>query len=79
MEMKRITGYQALWRPQENKGHFWLTYFDGDRGRTIDLDSESFQIILDLLNTDNPIFGDHTTASVAVHSESNEIKAGAWA
>jgi hypothetical protein len=56
MEMKRITSYQALWRPQENKGHFWLTYFDGDRGRTIDLDSESFQILLDLLNTDNPIF-----------------------
>jgi len=79
MEMKRITSYQALWRPQENKGHFWLTYFDGDRGRTIDLDSESFQILLDLLNTDNPIFGDHATASVAVHSESNEIRVGAWA
>lgn len=79
MQMKRITSYQALWRPLENKGHFWFTYFDGERERTIDLDAESFQILLDLLNTEQPIFGDHTTGSVAVHSESNEIRVGAWA
>ena len=79
MEMKRITSYQALWRPQDNKGHFWFTYFDGERERTIDLDPESFRILLEILNTDKPIFGDHRTASVAVHSEPTEIKVGAWA
>ncbi len=79
MQMKRITSYQALWRPLENKGHFWLTYFDGDRERTIDLDGENFQIILEILNTDKPIFGDHTTGAIAVHSESTEIRTGAWA
>jgi hypothetical protein len=79
MEMKRITSYQALWRPQDNKGHFWFTYFDGERERTIDLDPESFKILLEILNTDKPIFGDHKTASVAVHSEPTEVKVGAWA
>ncbi len=79
MQMKRITSYQALWRPKENKGHFWFTYFDGDRQRTIDLDAESFTILLEILDTEKPIFGDHTTACVAVHSESTELKLGAWA
>ncbi len=78
-QMRRIASYQALWRPQDNKGHFWFTYFDGDRERTDDLDAESFKILLEILDTDKPIFGDHTTASVAVHSEQTELKIGAWA
>lgn len=78
-QMKRVISYQALWRPQDKKGHFWFTYFDGNRERTIDLDSENFQIILEIVNTDKPIFGDHTTAAIAVHSESTEIRVGAWA
>jgi hypothetical protein len=77
-QMKRITSYQALWRPQDKKGHFWFTYFDGDRERTADLDAESFKIILEVLDTDKPIFGDHTTSTVAVHWPDNDIKTGAW-
>lgn len=79
MQMKRITSYQALWRPQENQGHFWFTYFDGETARTIDIDVENFQILLEILNTDKPIFGDHTTAAVAVHSDATTIKIGTWA
>lgn len=79
MAMKRITSYQALWRPQENKGHFWFTYYDGDRQRTDDLDPDSFKTILEVLDTDKPVFGDHTTSAVAVHSEPNDLKTGAWA
>ncbi|MGQ4649723.1 hypothetical protein [Lyngbya aestuarii] len=77
--MRRITSYQALWRPQENKGHFWFTYYDGDRQRTEDLDAESFKTMLEVLDTDKPIFADHTTSAVAVHSEPNDLKTGAWA
>src|SRR4028119_533909 len=79
MQMRRITSYQSLWRPQDNKGHFWFTYFDGDRERSIDLDAESFRIILEILDTEKPIFGDHTTAAVAVHSEPTDVTVGAWA
>jgi hypothetical protein len=78
-QMKRITSYQALWRPQDNRGHFWFTYFDGEKARTIDLDAESFRTMLKVLDTDKPIFGDHTTSAIAVHSQPNEIKVGAWA
>lgn len=77
--MRRIESYQAVWRPQDNKGHFWFTYFDGDRERTMDLDAESFKTMLKVLDTDRPIFGDHASSSVAVHSQPNEIKVGAWA
>ncbi len=77
-QMRRITSYQALWRPQDKKGHFWFTYFDGDRERTADLDAESFKIILEVLDTDKPIFGDHATSTVAVHWPDNDIKTGAW-
>ncbi|NEO31166.1 MAG: hypothetical protein F6K36_12180 [Symploca sp. SIO3C6] len=79
MNMKRITSYQALWRPQENKGHFWFTYYDGDRQRTEDLDAESFKTMLEILDTNKPIFADHTTSAVAVHSEPSDLKTGAWA
>jgi hypothetical protein len=79
IQMRRITSYQALWRPQDNRGHFWFTYFDGEKERTIDLDAESFRIVLEILDTEKPIFGDHTTAAVAVHSEHTELKIGAWA
>lgn len=79
MNMKRITSYQALWRPQEDKGHFWFTYYDGERQRTEDLDAESFKTMLEILDTDKPIFGDHTTSAVAVHSEPSDLKTGAWA
>ncbi|MCA1995209.1 MAG: hypothetical protein LDL41_24645 [Coleofasciculus sp. S288] len=79
MQMKRIASYQAFWSPLENKGYFWFTYFDGERERTVDLDAGSFKIILEILHTDKPIFGDHTTATVAVHSEPTEMMIGAWA
>lgn len=72
MPMKRINSYQALWHPKDNKGFFWFTYTDGERQRTIDLESESFRIVLEILNTDKPIFGDHATAAVAVHWLYNE-------
>ncbi len=78
MPMKRIASYQALWRAKDNKGHFWFTYFDGDRERTNDLDSESFRIILEILDTDKPIFADCETSAVAIHSHPTEIKVGAW-
>lgn len=78
-QMRRITSYQALWRPQDNKGHFWFTYFDGDRERTIDLDAQSFLTMMKVLDTDKPIFCDPTTSSVAVHSHPNDLKVGAWA
>ncbi len=77
-QMRRITSYQALWRPQENKGHFWFTYYDGDRERTMDLDAESFRTMMKVLDTDKPVFGDHTTSAVAVHSQPSDLKVGAW-
>jgi hypothetical protein len=77
-QMKRITSYQALWRPLDNRGHFWFTYFDGGRERTDDLDAESFKAMLKILDTEKPIFGDHTTSAVAVHSQPNEIKVEVW-
>jgi hypothetical protein len=78
-QMKRITKFEAVWKPQDGKGFFWFTYYDGERERTVDLEAEGFRILLEVLNTDKPIFGDHTTASVAVHSQPTEIKIGAWA
>lgn len=77
-QMKRITSYQALWRSQDKKGHFWFTYFDGKRERTIDLDADSFRTMMRVLNTDKPIFANQTTSAVAVHSQPNELKVGAW-
>jgi hypothetical protein len=77
-QMKRIISYQALWRPQDKKGHFWFTYFDGKRERTIDLDAESFRTMIKVLDTNKPIFADHKTSAVAVHSQPNELKVGAW-
>ncbi|MGQ4649725.1 hypothetical protein [Lyngbya aestuarii] len=74
MEMKRINSYQALWRSKENKGHFWFTYVDGERHRTVDIDAKNFRIVLEILDTDKPIFGDHTTATVAVHWSRHENK-----
>ncbi len=79
LQMKRLTNFEAVWNPQDGKGYFWFTYFDGDRERTMDLEAESFKILLEILNTDKPIFGDHITAAVAVHSQPTEIKIGAWA
>lgn len=78
-QMKRITSYQALWKPQENRGHFWFTYFDGDRQRTDDLDGENFKIILEVLDTDRPIFVNHVTSSVSVHWPDSDLVMGAWA
>ena len=77
-QMRRITSYQALWKPLEHKGHFWFTYYDGERERTGDLDAESFRTIMKVLDTDKPIFGDHTTSAVAVHSQPSDLKVGAW-
>jgi hypothetical protein len=76
--MRRIASYQALWRPMENKGHFWFTYFDGDRERTMDLDPENFRTLMKVLDTDQPIFADHTTSVIAVHSRPNDLKVRAW-
>ncbi|HAA26855.1 MAG TPA: hypothetical protein DCE56_03210 [Cyanobacteria bacterium UBA8553] len=72
--MRRITSYQALWRPVENKGHFWFTYSDGDRERTMDLDPESFRTMMKVLDTDKPIFADHSTSVIAVNSQPNDCK-----
>lgn len=74
--MRQITSYQAFWRPQDHQGHFWFTYFDGDKERTDDLDAESFKAMLKILNTDKPVFGDHLTSSVAVHSQPNGFMPG---
>lgn len=65
--MKRITSYQALWKSLENKGHFWFTYADGEQERTVDLDAKNFQMILEMLGTQKPIFADRTTSTVALH------------
>lgn len=69
MAMKLITGYQAWWRPQDSKGHFWFTYFDGQRKRTIDVNAESFSIVIDILRNEKPVYGDHTTAAVTTQTE----------
>jgi hypothetical protein len=65
--MKRITSYQALWKSLENKGHFWFTYADGEQERTADLDAKNFQMILEMLGTQKPIFADRTTSTVELH------------
>jgi len=79
MQMRRISSYQALWRPQDSRGHFWFTYYDGERQRTQDVDAENFKIVLEILDTQKPIFADHTTSTVAVHWPDTELKTGAWA
>jgi hypothetical protein len=78
-QMRRITSYQAIWSTLENKGFFWFTYYDGDRERTMDLDAESFRTLIKILDTDKPVFGDHTTSAVAVHSQPSDLNIGAWA
>ncbi|MEQ8998727.1 MAG: hypothetical protein RID53_19685 [Coleofasciculus sp. B1-GNL1-01] len=67
--MKRITSYQALWKSLENQGHFWFTYADGEQERTADLDAKNFQMILEMLGTQKPIFADRTTSTVELHGE----------
>lgn len=69
MAMKLITSYQAWWRPQDSKGHFWFTYFDGKRERTVDVNPESFKIVVDILRNEKPVYGDHTTAAVTTQTE----------
>lgn len=69
MAMKLITSYQAWWRPQHGKGHFWFTYFDGTRLRTTDVNAESFRIVVDILRNEKPVYGDHTTAAVTTQTE----------
>ena len=66
--MKRITSYQALWKSLENKGHFWFTYTDGEQERTLDLDAKNFQMILEMLETQRPIFVDRTISTVTLYS-----------
>ena len=79
ISMRRITSYQAMWRPLDHKGYFWFTYFDGQKERTMDLDAESFKTMIKILDTDKPVFGDHITAAVAVHSQPSDLQVGAWA
>lgn len=69
MTMKLITSYQAWWRPQDGRGHFWFTYFDSTRMRTVDVDATSFPIVLDILRNEKPVYGDHTTAAVTTQTE----------
>jgi hypothetical protein len=35
--------------------------------------------VMKVLDTDKPVFGDHTTAAVAVHSQPSDLNVGAWA
>jgi hypothetical protein len=69
MAMKLITSYQAWWRPQDGRGHFWFTYFDNTRLRTVDVDATSFPIVLDILRNEKPVYGDHATAAVTTQTE----------
>jgi hypothetical protein len=69
MTLKLVTSYQAYWRPHQNKGNFWFTYFDGQRIRTADVDAHNFQIVLDILRNEKPVYGDHTTAAVTTQTE----------
>ena len=67
--MKLITSYQAWWDPKQNKGCFWFTYFDGKRVRTVKVDATNFEIVLDILRNEKPVYGDHTTAAVTTQTE----------
>lgn len=69
MAMKLINSYQAWWRPPDGKGHFWFTYFDGVRERTVDVNADSFRIVLDILRNEKPVYGDHTTGAVTTQTE----------
>ena len=69
MAMTLITSYQAWWDPPSNKGWFWFTYFTGDRQRSVDVNAESFRIVLDILRNEKPVYGDHTTAAVTTQTE----------
>ena len=69
MGMRLINSYQAWRRPQDGKGHFWFTYFDGKRVRTSDVNGESFGIVLDILRNEKPVYGDHVTVAVTTQTE----------
>jgi len=69
MAIKLINRYQAWWDSDANQGHFWFTYFDGERKRTGSVSAESFGIITDLLRNEKPVYGDHTRAMVTTQSE----------
>ena len=67
--MRLINSYQAWWRPQDGKGYFWFTYFDGKRIRTSDVNGENFGIVLDILRNEKAVYGDHVTAAVTTQTE----------
>lgn len=69
MAMKLVESYQAWWRPQDSMGYFWFTYFNGVRERTADVNGESFSIVRDILRTEKPVYGDHTTVAVTTQTE----------
>ena len=75
--MKLIVSYEAWWNPQDGKGHFWFTYFDGVREQSVDVDAMSFLVVLDILRGEEPVYGDHRTAAVTTQIEPTGQEAAA--
>jgi len=69
MAVKLIQKYQGWWDSSQNRGHFWFTYYDNTRERTVYVNGLEFQIIMDMLRNEKPVYGDHTRALVTTQSE----------
>lgn len=69
MAIKLIQRYQGWWDSSQNQGYFWFTYYDNERSRSVPVNAQQFQIIMDMLRNEKPVYGDHTKALVTTQSE----------
>lgn len=69
MSMMLVTNYQPWWDTSTSRGFFWITYHNGDRVRTVDVNGEAFRIILDILRNEKPVYVDPATAAVTTYAE----------
>lgn len=69
MAIKLIHKYQGWWDSSRNSGHFWFTYYDNTRAKSVPVNGQDFQIMMDMLRNEKPVYGDHTRALVTTQSE----------
>lgn len=65
----KLKAYQALWDPKISLGKFYFTTFDGKRQETPYMDAANFAQVLNILQNEEPVYGNASTGSVTTQSE----------
>ena len=65
----KLNGYQALWDPKISMGKFYFTTFQGKRQETPYMGAADFARVIDILRSEDPVYGNASTGSVTTQSE----------